>query len=140
MKLLSTNAMNEQISDSKCEWCGSKTEYKIQGSCQGMYCTNASCAWAVITTYIPEFARDRTLYKVYLVDPDSASKNQIQFAAKVRNCNFLAAKRFVESNETVLAEGLATEVLRINELAAEFGVNINVEPECIHLKSNTYSK
>ena len=132
--------MNEQISDSKCEWCGSKTEYKIQGSCQGMYCTNASCSWAVITTYIPEFARDRTLYKVYLVDPDSASKNQIQFAAKVRNCNFLAAKRFVESNETVLAEGLATEVLRINELAAEFGVNINVEPECIHLKSNTYSK
>jgi hypothetical protein len=126
--------MNELNSEFKCEWCGSKTEYKIQGSCQGSFCTNPSCTWSVVTTYLPEFARDKTLYKMYLVSIDSASKNQIQFLSKVLNCNFIEAKRFLESNESYLGEGLATEALKTNKLAIECGVGINFEPECIHLK------
>ncbi len=110
----------------KCEECGADTEYRVEGSTEGFFCTQ--CDWALVTTRISEIAQDITKYKMYLLSADSKNKEQLKAVSEVANVNFLQAKKMSQEDRPLVVED---EALAINEARKTFdklSIRYEIEP------------
>jgi hypothetical protein len=117
----------------RCEKCGSPTESKIEGRTQGTYCTSSECNWSVVTTYFPEIYTDQTEHHVYLVNTNQNSLSQIKFVSKAMGCNFLEAKKHLNSERVLLTVSKTPKVLELHSLANQYQLKLKIEPYCRHL-------
>ena len=115
--------MNEH---KRCENCGSETEYRIEGSTEGLFCTK--CDWAVLTTYIPKIAQDITQYKVFLSSADFKNKEHVKVVSKIANKNLLQARKMIQENRPILFEGEAVEVDKVRDALKSVGVKFEIKP------------
>jgi len=111
----------------KCEECGADTEFRVEGSTQGFFCTQ--CDWALVTTRIPEIAQDIVKYKLYLLSADPHDKDQIKVLSKIGNINFLQARKMAQEEERPLV--LQDEALVIEKARKCFdkaSIQYEIEP------------
>ena len=110
----------------KCEECGADTEYRVEGSTEGFFCTK--CDWALVTTRIPTIAQDITKYRIYLVSADQHNKEQVKVIADVANINFLQARKLVQEEKPVILQGEAVEIDKARNLLNDVNVEYIIEP------------
>jgi hypothetical protein len=110
----------------KCEKCGSDTEYRIEGSTEGLFCTK--CDWAIVTTHIPKIAQDITRYKVFLSSADFKNKDHVKTVSIVANKNFVQARKMIQESRPLLFEGEAIEVDKVRDALKSVGVKYEIEP------------
>ncbi|NET62610.1 MAG: hypothetical protein F6K47_42920 [Symploca sp. SIO2E6] len=77
----------------ECEACGARVEYRIEGSTQGLFCTQ--CGWSLVTTYIPKIAWGITQYQRNRVSCDD--DNEIS-AFPQKKPSFLTGSLVVEGS------------------------------------------
>ena len=111
----------------KCEKCGSDTEYRIEGSTEGLFCTK--CDWAIVTTHIPKIAQDITQYKVFLSAADFKNKHHLKAVSKVANRNLVQARKIMQERRPLLFEGEAIEVDKVRDALKSVGVKYEIEPD-----------
>ncbi len=112
---------------SKCEKCGAKTEYRVEGSTQGLFCT--TCDWNLVATKISEIEQDITKYKLFLVFFDPRNKDQLKALAKSANINLLQARNMSKKDKPLVIEGEAIEVAKIKKLFDFLSIKYTIEPE-----------
>ena len=112
---------------SKCEKCNSDLITKIEGSTLTISCTN--CDWSIASTYYHPMYKDNTLYKVILEKGNLSSKENIKAISKVMNCNFLQAKKVIESNSPIIVEDHAPEIIiqlrKLNNSNVKYSITPN---------------
>lgn len=102
------------MNELKCEKCGSKMFYKIDGHTQGWYCP--SCNWSIVTTYFSDMELDETIYKIELLPDANATIDKIRLISKIGNLNFILSKKILNDGG-LLVEGPAKNIdKKIKEL------------------------
>jgi uncharacterized Zn finger protein (UPF0148 family) len=94
----------------KCPKCGSRLEFRREGSVQGFYCVN--CDWAVVTTHIPKIDLDETKYRVWLLARDCSDEARVRKLPRQFKPSVLEAlaPKVIEARETLKAVGLQVEI------------------------------
>ena len=110
----------------KCEKCGSDTEYRVEGSTEGLFCTK--CDWAIVTTHIPKIAQDITRYKVFLSSADFENIDHVKAVSKVSIQNLVQARKMIQERRPLLFEGEAIEVDKVRYVLSSVGVKYEIEP------------
>lgn len=111
---------------SKCEKCNSDLITKIEGSTLTISCTN--CDWSIASTYYHPMYKDNTLYKVILEKGNLSSKENIKAISKVMNCNFLQAKKVIESDNPIIAEDRAPEIITQLRKLSNSNIKYSIKP------------
>ena len=111
----------------KCEVCGSKTEYRIEASTKGLFCTQ--CDWSVVSTCIPEIEQDIIKYKVFLLPIDNINKDKIKVLAKAANINLIQAKKMYKERKPFILEAEAIEVNEVRKIFDDWSINYVIEPD-----------
>ncbi|MEW8029212.1 MAG: hypothetical protein AB2806_15940 [Candidatus Thiodiazotropha sp.] len=111
----------------KCEVCGADTEFRVEGSTEGFFCTQ--CDWALVTTRIPEIAQDITKYKMYLLSADPHNKKQIKFLSEVANINFLQARKMAQGERPLIIEDEALVIDKARKVFNEASIQYEIEPD-----------
>ncbi|GAA6152202.1 hypothetical protein [Pseudoteredinibacter isoporae] len=115
------------MSDIKiCEECGADTEYRVEGSTEGFFCTQ--CDWALVTTRISEIAQDITKYKMYLLFADSKNKEQLKAVSEIANVNFLQAKKMFQEDRALIVEDEALSIDNARKLFDTLSIRYEIEP------------
>ncbi len=114
----------------ECEDCGSKAEFDIRGSTQGLFCSK--CDWAVLRTYIPQIDLDRTTYKLFIISGDHKNKNQVKTIARVANVNFLQARQMLLGSDEQITEGSAVAIDNARQDLSDVGLEFYTEPDFPH--------
>ena len=112
--------------ENKCQKCGAETEYRIEGSNEGFFCTK--CDWSVLTTHMPKIAQDITNYKVFLSAANFKNKDHVRVVSKVANKNLLQARKMIQERRPVLFEGEAMDVNKVRNALKSAGVRYEIEP------------
>lgn len=111
---------------SQCPKCNSDLIYEIKGSSYVISCTN--CDWGLATSYIEPIFEDETKYRVTLEKGNLSSKENIRTIAHVMNCNFLQAKKVIESDNQIIVEGCASEIIKQVRKLRESNVKYSISP------------
>ncbi len=111
----------------KCEECGADSEYRVEGSTEGFFCTQ--CDWALVTTRISEIAQDVTKYKMYLLSADTGNKEQVKALSEFANLNFLQARKLTEKERALIFEGEALEVDKARSVFNQLSIEYEIEPK-----------
>lgn len=113
-----------------CEECGNEMIWFRDGSVQGWKCPD--CQWSVLTTCIDEIYSDMTVYSIYLIQHQVASKEQLNMVSKIANVNYIQARKMLNESKVLLCRGSAIETKdNLNKLRA-FGLQYQVKPEFNH--------
>lgn len=82
----------------------------------------------VVTSYCP-MAQDKTIYSVFLRQGgDESNIKDIQACAKILNVNYINARKMLNQNKVLLAQGKAMDIHQVLEKLADFDVNYEIEP------------
>ncbi len=111
----------------KCEECGIETEFRVEGSTEGFFCTQ--CDWALVTTRIPKIVSDIAKYKMYLLFADPKNKKQIKALSKVANINFLQTRKMTKDEKPLIIEGRALEIDKARNLFDSLSIKYEIEPD-----------
>ncbi len=111
----------------KCEKCGADTEFRVEGSTEGFFCTQ--CDWALVTTQIPEIAQDITRYKMYLLSADPHNKEQIKLISEVANINFLQARKMTQEERPLIIQGEALAIDKARKVFSQASIEYEIEPD-----------
>lgn len=109
-----------------CEKCGAEMNPIHQGFTVGAECPN--CGWGYVTSYIPPMYSDTRTYSVIL-DSNQYSVERVKLIASIANCNFIHAKKLIESAPVSIFSGRAVEVKAIKEKLEEAHIACSIEPE-----------
>jgi len=111
-----------------CESCGALVEARREGSVQGVFCTR--CDWAVVTTWLPEILRDETLYEVKVVAGDYKNEKHIKAIAKLKELNFLAARKLLQTESSfVVFNGKAAQLVDVRGVLISACMEYVIRPE-----------
>ena len=112
---------------SKCPNCNSDLITKIEGSTLTISCTN--CDWGLASTYKHPIYTDETIYKVILEKGNLSSIENIKTIAHIMNCNFLQAKKIIESDSPIIVEDQAPEIIiqvrKLNNSNVKYSITPN---------------
>lgn len=111
----------------KCEACGSDTEFRIEGSTEGFFCTK--CDWALVTSHIPEIAQDITKYRVYLLHADPHNLKQIKALSSLANVNFIKAREMTNMQRPLIIEDEAIEIDNARKALDKAAIKYQIEPK-----------
>jgi len=111
----------------KCEECGADTEFRVEGSTEGFFCTQ--CDWALVTTRIPAIAQDVTKYKMYLLSADPHNKEQVKALSEVANINFLQARKMAQEKRPLIIQDEALAIDKARKLFEELSIQYEIEPD-----------
>ena len=112
---------------SKCEVCGGEVEFRQEGSTQGYFCK--CCDWALVTTYIPQIQLDETTYEVFVTGGDYRNEQQVKAVSTASGLNFLAARKLLQLERSMVFQGEAAKVKEIRETLANVGLHLEISPE-----------
>ena len=116
---------------SKCEICGHEMVHFHKGSNGGEKCPN--CGWGYVTTMFPDTIADETIYGIYLLGPQAASRAALKTVSEIINSNYLAAKRALDSESgNLLIAGCALKIKRFARSLNEVGVRYEIRPPFPH--------
>lgn len=111
----------------KCPNCNSDLISEIKGLTLTISCTN--CDWGLASTYWDPIYTDETIYKVILEKGNLSSIENIKAIAKVVNCNFLQAKKIIESENPIIVEDNAPEIIiqvrKLNNSSLKYSITPN---------------
>jgi len=110
----------------KCEECGADTEFRVEGSTQGFFCTQ--CDWALVTTRIPEIAQDIVKYKLYLLSADPHNNDQIKVISEVANINYLQARKMAQEERPLVIQDEALVIDKARKYFEEVSIQYEIEP------------
>lgn len=110
----------------KCKNCGADTEFRVEGSTEGFFCTK--CDWALVTTHIPEIAKDSTHYKMYLLSADPNNKDQIKLLSQVANINYLQARKMAREDMPLIIEGEAVVIDKARDALNQVSIEYDIKP------------
>lgn len=111
----------------KCEKCGADTEFRVEGSTEGFFCTR--CDWALVTTRIPAIAQDISKYKMYLLSADPHNKDQLKALSEVANVNFLQARKMAQEERPLIIQDEALAIDKAKKLFDELSIKYEIEPD-----------
>lgn len=111
----------------KCEECGADTEYRVEGSTEGFFCTQ--CDWALVTTRIPEIAQDIAKYRMYLLLADAHNKEQIKVLSEVASINFLQARKMAQEKRPLIFEDEALAIDKARNIFNGLSIKYEIEPD-----------
>lgn len=107
-----------------CEKCGSEMR-RIDELCTvGMDCPN--CGWCLVTTN--PIISDRQTYNIFL-NSNKSSLNHIKLISSIANCNYITAKKLIESAPVPIFCGSAIEVRSIKKKLEDADVTYSIEPK-----------
>ncbi len=107
-----------------CEKCGSEMR-RIDELCTvGMDCPN--CGWCLVTT--SPIISDRQTYNIFL-NSNKSSLNHIKLISSIANCNYITAKKLIESVSVPIFCGSAIEVRSIKKKLEDADVTYSIEPK-----------
>ena len=123
--------MNAEEEKTKCEICGHEMVHFHEGSNGGEKCPN--CGWGYVTTMFPDTIADETIYGIYLLGPQTASRAALKTVSEIINSNYLAAKKALdsESGNLLIAE-CALKIKRFARSLNEVGVRYEIRPPFPH--------
>lgn len=107
-----------------CEKCGSEM-HEIDEFCTvGMECPN--CGWGMVTT--SPAILDRRTYSIFL-NSNKDSINNIKLISAIANCNYITAKRLIESAPVLIFCGSAIKVKSAKKKLEEADIAYSIKPE-----------
>lgn len=117
----------------KCPRCGKKLISNIEGSSIIFKCCN--CDYVIVTSNIDKILEDETIYTIFVEKNDIINNNMFKTISKIKNCNFLEAKKLLESGRFILLKGLAREIDGVVHKLIENNISFNIEPEYTYIKN-----
>ena len=115
--------MNEKY---VCEKCGAKMRSVQTPYSLGMECPN--CGWGWISTYNEPIYEDENEYLVILESKESSFAD-VKTVSSIVNCNFIQAKKIIESAPVEIYCGDAIKVREIKEKLDQNNVAYRIEPK-----------
>ena len=109
-----------------CEKCGNEMKPLSEIYPIGMTCPN--CGWGWATTYIEPIRADSMNYHIVLLSANTALPN-IKLISKIAGCNYLDAKKLIETTPREIFCGNAVEVKAFKEMLETANIEISIDPE-----------
>lgn len=109
-----------------CERCGGKLKLFKEASAQGLKCYD--CGWSVVTTHIADIKLDEIEYRVSCVG-DYKNVAHLKIVSDVAGCNFLVARKELQSGRFLVFVGQAEEVLRVRNALVNVGIECSISPD-----------
>jgi hypothetical protein len=91
--------------------------------------TCPNCGWGVVTTYMPPIKQDVTKYEILLSENLSPKPNQLRALSHISGANFLQVKKLLESDDSFLFKGKATDVLPIKKELEQEEIAFRITPD-----------
>ena len=101
--------------------------FQIEGHSLCWMCDN--CGNAVVTSYFEPLEIDQTIYHVSISKGIISTFNEIKLISKIANCNFLQAKKMIESAPTEIYKGKAVDIIAIKKSLENGNINFFINPE-----------
>lgn len=107
-----------------CEKCGTEMRSIHELCTVGMKC--AACGWGWVTTN--PMISDTKTYNIFLY-PIKSTADNIKIISSIANCNYITAKKLIESAPVSVFSGSALEVKLIKERLENADIIHSIEPE-----------
>lgn len=107
-----------------CGNCGDEMQMCEEGITLGWKCPD--CGWGYCTT--SPIISDAQTYEVYLNSGNSSDDN-VKLISSITNCNYVSAKKLLESAPVSIFSGSAVEVREVRNKLEAAGVKFSIEPE-----------
>lgn len=107
-----------------CEKCGANMHTIDEVCTVGMVCP--SCGWGWVTTN--PLISDIQIYNIFLNTIES-SVNNIKLISSIVNCNYITAKKLIESAPVSIFSGSALEAKSIIKKLEDADIPYNIEPK-----------
>lgn len=110
-----------------CEKCGAEMRFEQDGHSICWVCDN--CGDAAASTYFEPYETDLSDYRVLLVTPIKANISVIKLVSEIANCNYVEAKKLIESAPVEIFCGKAVEIKAIKGKLEAASLDFKIEPE-----------
>lgn len=112
--------------EAKCPECGFALNYERDESTEIWKCSN--CGWEVATTYMDPIKLDETKYEILLSKNLSPKLNQLKVLSHISGSNVIQIKKMLESDNSLLFKGKATDVLKIKKQLEQEEIEFQIVP------------
>lgn len=110
-----------------CDKCGSEMRFEQDGHSICWVCDN--CGDAVASTYFEPYETDPSDYRVLIAASFKATTGVLKLISEIANCNYIKAKKLIESAPVEVFCGKAVEVKAIKEKLEAVSIDFKIEPE-----------
>lgn len=110
-----------------CEKCGNDMKCFNKDSLFCWECTH--CGWKIATTCIDKIFSDENKYTVKLIQVKNFNISAIKTISKIVNCNYIEAKKLIQSVPTVIFNGTAVETDKIKEKLENLDIIFTIIPD-----------
>jgi len=114
--------MNENFE--VCEVCGTKLVFSIDGNCCGAKCPKCN-VFKNVTTYNNPAEEDKNIYCMYILKNTYSAKKAYALAKSIC-CDLNHAAELLNSENKVIFEGKAIDILRIYEVLTQNNINVTL--------------
>lgn len=111
---------------SACEQCGGHLEYFKEGSAEGVRCQR--CGRSLVTTHIADIKLDTVEYEVFCRG-DYKNKAHIRAVSEVAGCNFIMARKKLQSGLFFAFSGQALDTLHVRNIFIAAGMYCVISPD-----------
>lgn len=108
-----------------CEQCGSELHEFDELCTVGMECPN--CGWCMVTT--SPIISDRHTYNIFINSNILPSINNIKLISEIANCNYITAKKLIESAPVQIFCGSAINVKSAKKKLENANITYRIKPE-----------
>lgn len=116
----------EAIEKNVCPECGA--ELISEDRKGATLCKCSKCEWAVVSTLESEESLDETIYTVYLLADELATKDKLLKIGKITGWNIIKTKHVLSEEKTYVTEGIASELSDIIKVLRDNEIKHIVEP------------
>jgi large subunit ribosomal protein L7/L12 len=110
-----------------CKKCGAEMRFEKDGHSICWICDR--CGNASATTYFEPYEIDSTVYHILLSSPVKTTIDKLKLISEIANCNYIEAKKLIESAPLTIFSGKAIEVKPVKEKLEKADIDFNIEPE-----------
>lgn len=110
-----------------CEKCGTEMKCIKDGHSLSWICS--TCGNGVATSFFNAYETDVNTYIVTLTASFKASVNDLRLIAEISGCNYIEAKKKIESAPIDLFRGKAVHVKEIKKKMEAAGINFEIKPD-----------
>lgn len=111
----------------KCPVCNHDLIPFTEGSTTGVRCSH--CDYSIVTTYIEPLYEDDNIYTLILEAGNSVDMPTIKVIAKITGKNYIFSKHCLEKVPTIIAKGVASEIIELKRQLDSSEVKYSISPE-----------
>lgn len=109
----------------KCEKCGTKMEFKIEGHTKGWFCKK--CGDAIVTSHFSDLEIDAQIYDVYVKSNNKLDIESVKIVSEISGLNYIKAKDLLEKGGLLL-NGLAIDIDKDIKVLKKSYIKFYVQP------------